>query len=131
VAVTYTRIHEDEAGRSHFGEVEVPFDLVDFAPPAPPLFLSRGVPATGAAFVTYPVGWAGDWHPAPRRQLLLFLAGTIEAETGDGEIRRFGPGSAVLVEDTTGQGHRSRVVGDADVVAAVVYLTDRPGADVA
>jgi hypothetical protein len=33
-----------------------------------------------------------------------------------------GPGSVVLVEDTEGKGHRSWVVGEEDVVIAVVQL---------
>lgn len=117
----YVRIHEDQNALSHFEDVEVPFNLVEFAPPAPPLHVSSVSPATGMGFISFPVGWTGDWHPAPRRQLFLFLAGEIEAEAGDGETRRFGPGSAVLVEDTEGQGHRSWVVSDVEVVAAVVH----------
>ena len=42
----------------------------------------------------------------------------------DGEERRFGAGSVVLVEDTTGKGHVSRVVGSTDVVTAVIQLPD-------
>lgn len=123
----YVRIHEDHSRLSHFGEVDVSFELVDFAPPAPQLNVSAVVPATGTGFVSFPVGWTGDWHPAPRRQLFLFLTGTIEAEVGDGETRQFGPGSAVLVEDTTGLGHRSRVVGSVEVVAAVVHMPEQSG----
>ncbi len=120
----YVRIHENQNGFSHFEDVEVRLNLVEFAPPAPPLNVSGVSPATGMGFVTFPVGWNGDWHPAPRRQFFLFLAGEIGAETGDGETRRFGPGSAVLVEDTTGTGHRSWVVGDDEVVAAVVHMPE-------
>jgi mannose-6-phosphate isomerase-like protein (cupin superfamily) len=120
----YVRIYEDHDGLSHFGDVDVPLSLADFAPPAPPLLVSTVTPATGAGFVTFPAGWRGDWHPAPRRQVFYVLAGEIEAETGDGETRRFGPGSVVLVEDVTGRGHCSRVVGDVDVVAGVVHLPE-------
>lgn len=118
----YVRIREDHDGRSYFEDVAVPFSPVEFAPPAPPLELSASMIATGMAFVTFPAGWSGDWHPAPRRQFFLFLAGVLEAETGDGESRRFGAGSVGLLEDTTGSGHRSRVVGDVEVIAAVVYV---------
>jgi hypothetical protein len=45
-------------------------------------------------------------------------------QTSNGEVRRFGPGDVVLLEDTTGKGHRSRVVGDRDVLGAVVQLED-------
>jgi len=40
-------------------------------------------------------------------------------------IRRFGPGDAALwFEDTTGKGHRSRVIGSERLLLAVVQLPD-------
>ncbi|MCP4547100.1 MAG: cupin domain-containing protein, partial [bacterium] len=71
-----------------------------------------------------PPGWEGDWHPAPKRQWMLYLAGEVEAEASDGETRRIGPGSITLLEDTWGKGHRSRVIGDTEVLLAVVQLED-------
>ena len=118
----YTQVYADENGESHFEDVEVEFSPVDFAPPAPPLDLSAFAPATQYGFLRAPAGWLGDWHPAPRRQIIFYLAGEIEAEVSDGEVRRFGPGSVTLVEDTTGKGHKSRVVGTTDVLSAVVQL---------
>jgi hypothetical protein len=50
------------------------------------------------------------------------VRGIVEAATTDGEVRRFGPGEAVLLEDTTGVGHRTRVVGDEPWFAMVVVL---------
>ena len=120
----YVRVYTDEDGESHFEDVEVSFNSVDFAPPAPPLDLSAFSPATQFGFLRAPVGWIGDWHPAPCRQMMFYLAGEIEAETSDGEIRRFGPGSVTLVEDTSGKGHKSRVVGDTPVLGVVVQLED-------
>ncbi len=38
--------------------------------------------------------------------------------------RRFGPGSVLVLEDTTGQGHVSRVVGDERAYIAAVPITD-------
>ena len=55
---------------------------------------------------------------------MLYLAGEVEAEVSDGETRRIGPGSITLLEDTWGKGHRSRVVGDDEVLLAVVQLED-------
>jgi quercetin dioxygenase-like cupin family protein len=49
-----------------------------------------------------------DWHNAPQRQLIVLLDGAIEVEVTSGEKRRFGAGDALLVEDTTGTGHRTR-----------------------
>jgi hypothetical protein len=120
--MTYTRLYTGNDGESRWEDVDVPFVLADFAPPAPPLAVSAAQDATGFLFVTFPSDWSGDWHPAPRRQFQFFLAGTVGAESGDGEVRHFGPGDAVLVEDTTGRGHRSWVVGEVDVVMAVVRL---------
>jgi quercetin dioxygenase-like cupin family protein len=122
--VKYSRYFADERGESHIEDVEVELSPREFAPPAPPLHLSPMTAATGVAFVRFPAGWEGDWHPTPRRQYFIFLAGELEAETSDGERRRYSPGSVALLEDTTGMGHRSRVVGDGDVLATVVQLAD-------
>jgi hypothetical protein len=40
----------------------------------------------------------------------------------DGESRRFGPGSLLLLEDTRGQGDSTRIL-DEDVVMLVTQLT--------
>jgi quercetin dioxygenase-like cupin family protein len=61
-----------------------------------------------------------DWHPAPRRQWLFVLSGTLEVEVQDGEVRQFQVGSIIFVEDTEGKGHKTRVVGKEAFVAAVV-----------
>ena len=63
-----------------------------------------------------------DWHPAPRRQYVIILSGQLEIGLGDGTTRRFGPGDARLVEDTTGQGHTTRVVSDEPVVMGIIPL---------
>ncbi|HET8626792.1 MAG TPA: hypothetical protein VFL91_05210 [Thermomicrobiales bacterium] len=42
----------------------------------------------------------------------------------DGAVRRFVPEVAILVEDTTGQGHIRRIVGDQETHAAIVQLPD-------
>jgi hypothetical protein len=43
---------------------------------------------------------------------------------GDGTLRRFGAGDARLVEDTTGKGHTTRVVGSEPVLTAVIPLAE-------
>ena len=122
--MSYARIFADSSGETHFEDAEVDLSLAGFAPPAPPLLLSEVMPTTGCLFIALPVGWIGEWHPSPRRQMLLFLAGEVEAEVGDGERRRFGPGSAVLLEDTSGKGHRSWTVSDVDALAVAVQFPD-------
>jgi len=120
----YMRVYSDDDGDSHFSEEEMPFTLTDFAPPAPGISVSKVTRAESVAVIFSPVGWYGEWHPAPRRQLMFCLGGELEVEVSDGEIRRIGPGAVTLVEDTTGQGHISRVVGDERAYIATVFLKD-------
>ena len=82
----YVRLYADAAGESHFEDVEAPLAAADFAPPAPPLQVSPFSPAERYGFVVLPPGWAGDWHPTPRRQVLFYLAGEVEGEVSDGEV---------------------------------------------
>ncbi len=51
-----------------------------------------------------------DFHPAPVRQLIVVLEGTMRLVCGDGAARDFGPGDLVVVDDLTGQGHVLRVL---------------------
>jgi hypothetical protein len=65
----------------------------------------------------------GGGPPAPFRMLQSYLCGAVEVTASDGESRRFGPGSLLLLEDTRGQGHSTRVL-DEDVVMLVTQLAD-------
>lgn len=100
-----TRIYETADGESHFEELEI--DLEDAGEIGR---LSRLFPAAGVIFRETPPDYDYDWHPAPRRQYIVLLDGEIEIEVGDGERRRFRGGDILLVEDTTGRGHRTRTV---------------------
>ena len=119
---THTRIYTDADGETHFDDVAIDLEVADFAPPAPPMLLSAGRPASDVRFLGAPAGWDSVPHPAPRRQYVVMLRGTCEAETSDGDVRRFPPGEVVLLEDTHGKGHRTRIVGDEDWLAAVVTV---------
>lgn len=122
--VKYTRIYSDTEGESHFEDLTIDLNEIDFAPPAPPIFTSDLNPSSDYGFASVLPGWESEWHPAPKRQFMIYLSGTIEAEVSDGEIRQFGPGSITLVEDTTGKGHKSRVIGSEKVVTVVIQLED-------
>lgn len=83
---------------------------------------TQGLAATQIAFREWPVGEFLDWHPAPRRQFVIILAGRLEIGLGDGGKHLFGPGDARLVEDTTGQGHTTRVHGTERCLTATIPL---------
>ena len=78
--------------------------------------------AVGIQFRSTESGHFIDWHPAPRRQFVITLAGEVEIGLGDGSVHRFGPGHVNLAEDVTGQGHTTRVVGDQPRVTATIPL---------
>ena len=120
----YVRIYADQNGDSHFEDVEVAMSLTNFAPPAPPVDVSPLMSSTKVGFIGFPAGWYGPLHPAPRRQFLFLLTGEGEVAVSDGEVRHFAPGNVMLVEDTSGKGHTTRVVGNDYALVAVVQLPD-------
>lgn len=116
------RLYSDEDGESHFGDPEIELVLTDYAPPAPPLYLSMATAANQFSFMKAPAGWSSDWHPSSARNLFFVISGEWEVTASDGQSRSFSVGSVLLVEDTTGKGHSSRVISEADSLAAMVQL---------
>jgi len=119
----YIRLFADDDGESHFADVEIEFTDVEYTASAPPLGLSPMLPATQFGFMNAPAGWESDWHPASARNYFVVINGQWEVTASDGETRRFGPQSLLLVEDMTGKGHKSRVVSDS--IAAMIQLADQ------
>ena len=109
------RLYTGSDGKSHIEPIEL----------AKAGDWTKGLGATQISFSTWPVGRFLDWHPAPRRQFVIILSGQLEIGLGDGEKHVFGAGDARLVEDTTGQGHTTRVVGAEPVVTATVPLAQQ------
>ena len=122
--VSVIRIWADEDGESHLEDVDLEFEEQDFVPPAPPVLLASPEAASGCAFARVPPGWHGDWHPAPQREVVIYLTGQGTIEAGDGEIRSLEPGTILLAEDTNGRGHVTRVTGTDEMFVVVVTLPD-------
>ena len=121
----YVRLFADECGESHFAEIDVHLEPVDFAPPAAPLHVAALFPALTCRLVGGPPDWDGSSpHPAPRRQLFCTLRGEYEVTASDGTVRRFPTGSMLLLEDTTGKGHTSRIVSEDDLLLISVTLAE-------
>ena len=118
------RIWADAEGASHFAEVSFEMEAGDYAPPAPALDLSEPIAVERAVLFSMPSGWFGDWHPSPRRQLYFNLSGRLAVQVADGEVRELGPGAIVLVEDVTGTGHTTRVLGNVPSTGVFVHLAD-------
>ena len=99
-----TRIYTGDDGRSHFEDIDV-------ATGAGGTQRSPDFPATAVGLRESDGARDLDFHHAPRRQLVVVLAGRLEIEVGDGTKREFGPGEMFLADDTSGQGHILRDIG--------------------
>ena len=106
------RIYTGDDGQSHFEDLEIPQVDVPFSGNAPGATDQRSDPIAVESLVIRDAKTANehDFHPAPRRQLVVTLSGIGEIVCGDGSSRRFGPGDIMLADDLTGQGHISRTV---------------------
>ena len=115
------RVYTGPDGRSHFEDLTV--DLDDHGPGGA---ISKLWPGRGVQFREVAGDYHLDFHTAPRRQLVVNLTGSVEIEVGGGERRLLGPGTVLLAEDTTGEGHISRNVDGQPRTCLFVHLDDAP-----
>jgi hypothetical protein len=118
----YVHVYADSAGASHFREEHFEFTPGRDSESSLHVLGTKG----GATLLRLKVGAVEDWHNAPQAWFLIVLQGKSAVTTSDGEVRQFGPGSIVLLDDTTGKGHQTRVVGNIDHIAAVIPIADAP-----
>jgi quercetin dioxygenase-like cupin family protein len=106
-----TRIYTGTDGQSHAEEVELAAGAL--------------MNATSVQFNRAPAGRFSDWHVGPRRQFVITLSGRGEIELAGGRKITMQPGHINLIEDTTGKGHTTRVVGGEDRVTISIPLADQ------
>lgn len=109
----------DDDGTTRFVDEAVPY-----AGNAGPLRLTPARPATSLSFRWTPAGFDFDFHPAPRRRLVLLLEGALEISLRSGEARVFRPGDILEIRDTHGEGHRSRALDGRPFRSAFIALDD-------
>ncbi len=63
-------------------------------------------------FEETPARSALDWHTAPTTQYVITLSGTLEFVTRTGETFVIHPGEILVAMDTTGTGHKWRLIDD-------------------
>ena len=122
-SIEYLRIFSDEDGCSHFETRNIDLEPGNYAPPAPSLNTSTLDTADNSVFLELPIGWYGDWHPTPVRQWLILMTGMCEFEAGDGERAIRKAGDVVLLDDLTGKGHQTKVLGDESVRMAAIHFS--------
>lgn len=120
--IEFLRIYSDADGCSHFEIKNIALASKDYAPPALPLNTSTLESADNSLFLELPVGWYGVWHPTPVRQWLILMSGECEFEVGDGERAIRKAGEIVLLDDTRGKGHQTKVLGKEAVRIAAIHF---------
>ena len=116
-----THLYTGPDNQTHAEEVEVKFTA------GSPNQTSKMMQVTAAELHLGLPGSVADWHRAPRRQYVITLSGRGEIEVAGGKKISVGPGHIDLVEDTTGKGHITRVVGTEDRVTLQLPLADQSG----
>jgi quercetin dioxygenase-like cupin family protein len=119
--VFMNRLYTGPDNQTHAEEVELKFT------PGSPAEVSKMMQVSRAELHRTAGGSVDDWHRAPRRQYVITLSGRGEIEVAGGKKISVGPGNIDLVEDTTGKGHISRVMGTEDRVTLQLPLADQSG----
>ncbi|MHB8574198.1 MAG: cupin domain-containing protein [Dehalococcoidia bacterium] len=125
----YLRLYTTPDGESHFDDSEVT-TAVSAGPDIGAALRSDPIAATAVLFVDNPVPGdeaAGEWlawHATAGRGFMVRLTGELEVQASDGEIRRLGPGSVLLGEDTAGRGHRARRLGSVAIQNVWITLVE-------
>jgi len=120
--VHYVRMYADDAGETHFQDIEVPLTAAGRSSE-----LSTVWKVSGLQFRHTRPDYDLDFHNAPRRQFIVNLTGGVEIEVSDGEVRRLDPGTIFLAEDTTGKGHKSRAIDNQARFSLFIHLAEEPG----
>lgn len=97
-------------------------EAIEFAPPAPPMFVSQAEAAQALVMIELPVGWQGGWHPSPKGQWVICLAGEMGYRAEDGTEFTLHPGDCILTTDTRGKGHESWNAGAEPIRLALIQL---------
>jgi len=117
--VMVTRLYTGDDGKTHAQRYELPLGEQRGATE-----LAEPIDVESIQFRRTSPDYFLDFHNAPRRQYVITLAGESEVELGDGTKIRLYPGHILLAEDTEGQGHISRAVGDKDRISIFIPLAD-------
>jgi quercetin dioxygenase-like cupin family protein len=119
-SVALVRIVPDGDGPAFFEEAEIPLQNTHAHGAE-----SEVYPAQEISFVWTPPDFALDFHTASRRRIIVVLDGQMEIEDGKGECRLFGAGDMIDILDTTGKGHKTRVVGGREMHTALIEIGDK------
>ena len=115
--VMITRIYTGPDNLAHAEEVEMNFTGD----------VSKMLQVTGAELHRGASGRVSDWHRGPSRRYVITMSGRGELEVAGGKKIPVEPGHIELIEDTTGKGHITRVIGSEDRVTLHLLVADPSG----
>lgn len=113
-----TRLYTGSDQKSYFEDIELEFGGEQ------KILTTEPRPAKMVVFRSVAPGTVLERHTAPRRQFLVTLSGSWEIEASNGAVKSFKTGDVMLADDTTGEGHISRVVGDEPHIFMTVPLAE-------
>lgn len=104
-------------GKTRFEERDVEFHPVEGVVPGA-RFDAAPLGASEVALVRFEPGFTTGFHLTPTPTWMFVLTGCVRLGVSDDVWAELRPGDLVYMEDTTGEGHRSTVLGDEDVLMA-------------
>jgi quercetin dioxygenase-like cupin family protein len=116
-----TRLYTGADNQTHSEEVEVKF------PGGESNAVSKMMQVTGAELHRAAPGRVSDWHRGPSHRYVITLSGRGELEVAGGKKIPVEPGHIELIEDTTGKGHITKVIGAEDRVTLHLLIGDQAG----
>lgn len=98
-----TRVYSDKNGNSQFEDIDIElFNNGEIGQ------LSKNIDVKSLQFRKVSPDYDYDFHHAPQKQYIVLLDGGVEITTSLGETRQFQTGEILLMEDTTGKGHKTK-----------------------
>jgi hypothetical protein len=127
--VKMSRLYTGTDNESHYEDVYIP--MKNFEDPTIPLDQQQGnfawsepADATGIIFAELYNDKQHDWQKVPRRQIVITLGGRVEWACFNESKREFGTGDILLAEDTTGRGHKRKLIGTGHHKVAMITLDE-------
>jgi len=114
---TARKVVVGDDGKSRFEELPIEFHHLDDVVPGG-AFDAAPLGSNEVALVRFRPGFVADWHHTPAPTWMMVMTGRMELGLSDDVWAELVPGDVVYMTDASGDGHRSRVLGDEDVLMA-------------
>lgn len=111
------RLYTDSNGQVQVQEGTLQYDAAERGD-----YTTPEMNAEKVFFKHTPPGAASDWHPDPSRQFVITLKGHLAFETEMGQQFEIKAGDVLFTEESTGKGHRWRMLGQEPWVRVYVTL---------